>query len=95
MAEKEIVISLEELTGLELRCTECQSGSVFANGKETVHTKSREQGPVECCPNCGAHFDSILTVLTNWRQLMSVDARENAPFRLKFHVSQSGDQGTF
>ena len=94
MAEREIVISLEELTGLELRCTECQSGSVFAR-KETVHTKSREQGPVQCCPNCGENFDSMLTVLANWQQLVSVNARENATFRLKFHVSQSGDQGTF
>jgi len=95
MAEREIVISLEELTGLELRCTTCQSGSVFAHRKEAGHTKSREQGPVQCCPNCGANFDSMLTVLTNWQQLMSVDAREEAPFRLKFHFSQSVDQGTF
>jgi len=95
MAEREIVISLEELTGLELRCTVCQSGSVFAYRKEAVHIKTREQGPVQCCPECGAPFDSLLTVLANWRQLMSVDAREEAPFRLKFHVSQSGDQGTF
>ncbi len=95
MAEREIVISLEELTGLELRCTKCQSGSVFAHFKEAGHTKTREQGPVQCCPNCGANFGSMLTALDNWRQLMSVNTQENAPFRLKFHVSQSGDQGTF
>jgi len=95
MAEREIVISLEELTGLELRCTECQSGSVFAHRKEAGHTKTREQGPVQCCPNCGANFDSMGTALANWQQLMSVNAREKSSFRLKFRVSQSGDQGTF
>jgi hypothetical protein len=95
MAEKEIVISAEELTGLELRCTICQSGSVFSHCKEAIHTKTREQGPVQCCPNCGAPFDSMLTALANWHQLMSLDNREKATFRLKFRVSQSGDQGTF
>jgi hypothetical protein len=92
MADKETVISIEEVRGLELRCTECQSGSVFARGKEAVHIRSRESGPVQCCPNCGAPFDSVVDVLSNWNQLISVDAREKAPFRLKFHVSQSGVQ---
>jgi hypothetical protein len=95
MAERETVISLEELTGLELRCTNCQSGSVFAHRKESANTKIREQGPVHCCPNCGENFDSLGIALSNWQQLMSVDAREKPSFRLKFHVSRSGDQGTF
>jgi len=88
MADKEIVVSIEEVRGLELRCTKCQSGSVFAHGKDGVHEKTREQGPVLCCPNCGQSFDFLVSVLSNWGQLISVDAREKAPFRLKFHVSQ-------
>jgi hypothetical protein len=95
MADKEIVISIEEVRGLELRCTNCQSGSVFAPGKQGVHTKTKEQGPVLCCPNCGQSFDFVASILNNWDHLISVDTRKEAPFRLKFHVSQSGDQGTF
>jgi hypothetical protein len=86
MSDKEIIVPAE-LTKLEVQCTKCQSASVFAFQK--VPVQLREHGPVQCCPNCGQHFGSMLSALDNWNQLASTNSREDAPFRLKLHVPLS------
>ncbi len=99
MAEKEIVIPLEELKKVEVYCVSCGSGAVFAFNRDIVHTTEQRfdnKGPAQSCPSCNTHFgSSIFSALSKWYQVVS-SAQDESKFRLKFHVSQSGgDQGAF
>jgi len=90
MPEKEIIISLEDLTALEVWCKKCKSASLFGLGEDTVHVFGRESGPVQCCPNCGEPFGStMLTYVGNLRQMLKTDKQKDSPFRLKIRADAS------
>ena len=92
MAEREIVIPLTELKKVEVFCTACGSGAVFAFSKDIVHTSEQrfdDKGPAQSCPSCHTHFgSSIIAALGKWYQLVSF-AQSSPKFVLKFHVPQS------
>src|SRR5438094_1752741 len=97
MAEKEIVIPLAELKKVEVYCVNCGSGAVFAFKTDSNFEQRHDgtKGPAQSCPSCNTYFGSpVLVALSKWYQLVA-SAQDESKFRLKFHVSQSGDQGTF
>lgn len=94
MLEKEAVISLGELTKIEVFCTACGSGAVFAFNKDVVlgsdMARYGTNSQTQSCPSCSTHFgSSILGALNKWHQLVAF-AQGDTKFHLKFHVSQSG-----
>jgi len=96
MAEREIVIPLAELKKVEVCCVNCGSGAVFSFNTDSNFEQRHDgtKGQVQSCPSCNTYFGSpVLVALSKWHQLVASAQQGDTKFHLKFHVSQSGDQG--